>query len=195
MPRKLKAEKSLEVIRQKWVSDDVAMKALEAPIRLSPNLSEANSIALENALLSAGILKNQTRIKKDLEKALSQALAYSKDPYLSYNQKKLTRQSFGTERPSGPRQKDAICLLLSAAIFRAWREYFDQEPRISRPITSKKPRAVRSAFVSFARDIFKIAKISKVEDRLLAYRKHERSMGPHSSLSKKQTNKKKTIKK
>jgi hypothetical protein len=195
MPRKLKAEKSLEAIRQRWVSNDVAMKALEAPIRPSPNLSEANSVALENALLSAGILKNQSRVKKDLEKALSQALAYSKDPFLSYNQKKLTRQSFGTDRPSGPHQKDAICLLLSAAIFRAWRQYFDQEPRISRPLTSKKPRAVRSACVSFARDIFKIAKISKVEDRLLAYRKYERSIGLHSSLSKKQANKKKAVKK
>ena len=195
MPKKLKAEKSLEAIRQRWVSNDVAMKALLSPIRPSPNLSEANSVALENALLSAGILKNQSRIMKDLEKALSQALAYSKDPFLSYNQKKLTRQSFGADRPSGPHRKDAICLLLSAVMFRVWRQYFDQEPRISRPITSKKPRAVRSAFVSFARDIFKIAKISKVEDRLLAYRKYERSIGLHSSLSKKQANKKKAVKK
>ena len=168
---------------------------MESPFWPNPNLSEANSNDLENALLSAGILKNQSNVKKDLKKALSQALAYSKNPHLSYSQKKLTRQSYGKSRARGPRQKEAVCLLLSAAIFRAWRQYFDKEPRISRPITSKKPRAVRSAFVSFARDIFKIAKISKVEDRLLAYRKYERSIGLHSSLSKKQANKKKAVKK
>lgn len=176
MPRKMKAEKSIEVIKQRWVSGDVAMKALYLPIRPTPNLSEANRFALDNALLAAGILKNKSRIEKYLGDALSQALAYAKDPYLTYTQKKLTRQSFGTDRPKGRHNKDAVCLLLSAAVFRAWRQSFNQEPRISRPLTTKKPGAVRSPFVRFARDLFKIAKIGKVEDRLYAYRKFERTI-------------------
>ena len=195
MPRKIKTEKSLEAIKKRWVSGDVAMKALQAPIDSASSLSAPQQEELENAMLAAGILKAKSSIKAYLALALSDAIFYTKKPFLSYNQKKLTRQSYGTKRPSGPQQKDVARLLLCAALFRAWRQYFDQEPTISRPLTPKFPNAVRSPFVRFARDIFRIAQMRKVEDRLLAYRAYESELGLHKSLSKKLSAKKKYHKK
>lgn len=182
MPRAMKAEKSLEAIKTRWLSGDVAMKALQAPIISPPALSQADQVALENALLAAGILKNKTRIENDLSEALRHILAYTKKPYLSYDQKKLTRYSYGTSRSFGPHQKEMVRLLLCAALFRAWRQSFKQEPTVSRPLTLKNPRAVRSPFVRFAGDIFRIAKMRKVEDRLIAYRSYERGLGLHKCL-------------
>jgi hypothetical protein len=195
MPRKMKVEKSLEAIKKRWVRGDIAMKALQAPIVSNASLSAVQQEALENALRAAGILKAKSSIQTYLALALSDAIFYTKKPFLSYNQKKLTRQSFGTDRPSGPHQKDVARLVLCAALFRAWRQYFDEEPTVSRPLTPKLPNAVRSQFVRFARDIFRIAQMRKVEDRLLAYRTYESELGLHKSLSKKQISKKTSRKK
>ena len=185
MSKKMKAEKSLETIKKRWISGDIAMRALQAPIFPPALLSQDDLNDLDQALLAAGIFKNKTRIHSFLAQALSHALAYTQKPYLSYDQKKLTRQSYGTKRSFGPHQKEVIRLLLCAAIFRAWRDYFNEEPRISRPLTPKYPNAVRSAFVSFAGDIFRIARMRKVEDRLIAYRAYECDLGLHKQLSKK----------
>ena len=187
---KIKVEKSLEAIKKKWVRADIAMNALQAPVRSAPRLDDAQQEALETALDVAGIQKGKSSIQTYLALALSNAIFYANKPYLSYNQKKLTRQSYGTSRSFGPHQKEVVLLMLCAAIFRAWRQSFDKEPRISRPLTPKFPNSVRSPFVNFAYDIFRIAKMRKVEDRLLAYRVYERSLGLHDSLSKKQSVKK-----
>jgi hypothetical protein len=190
MPRKMKAEKSLEAIKKRWESGDITMNALQAPIHSAPILSDTQQEALEIALDVAGILKAKSSIQTYLALALSNAIFYTNKPYISYNQKKLTRQSYGTSRSFGPHQKEVVRLLLCTALFRAWRQSFDKEPRISRPLTPKFPNSVRSPFVNFAYDIFRIAKMRKAEDHLLAYRLYERSLGLHDSLSKKQGTKK-----
>ena len=190
MPRKMKAEKSLEAIKKRWESGDIAMNALQAPIHSAPILSDTQQEALEIALDVAGILKAKSSIQAYLALALSNAISYTNKPYLSYNQKKLTRQSYGASRSFGPHQKEVVRLLLCAALFQAWRQSFDKEPKISRPLTPKFPNSVRSPFVNFAYDIFRIAKMRKVEDHLLAYRAYERALGLHDSLSKKQVTKK-----
>jgi hypothetical protein len=160
-----------------WKRGDLAItRRLKEPISDGVQLTQAQMDEVDDALISAGFPRNRTRPRNLILAALSHALDYQKTPYKPYVFKKLTRDTFGTDRPKGPHQKIRIRILLISALFLAWRIAFQKEPRINRKIVQKDKRTVRTDFVVFAAQILAMAKIGKVEDNLNQYRIHERSV-------------------
>jgi len=162
---------------KEWQRGDEAItQRLGEPISNGAPLSQAKIAEVDDALITAGFASNRTRPRNLILAALANTLEYQKTPYKPYVFKKLTRITFGTDRPKGPHQKVHARRLLISALFLAWRTAFQKEPRINRKIVQKDLRTTRTPFVVFAAQILAIAKIGKVEDNLNHYRVHERSV-------------------
>ena len=161
---------------QYYQRGDLALnQRLNEPIVDPAPLSKEQIDEVEDALIAAGFAQNRTRPRNLILAALANTLDYQKVPYKPYVFKKLTRATFGADRPKGAHQKEHARMLLIAAIFLAWRIAFKEEPRVSRKIVQKDLRTIRSPFVVFAGQILTLAKIGKVEDNLNAFLAYERA--------------------
>lgn len=158
-----------------WVRGDEAISQRLNERFTEHPLTPDQITEVDDALISASFTSNRTRPKNLILVALANALDYLATPYKPYVFKKLTRDTFGANRPYGPHQKLRARLLLGAALFQAWRLGHGTEPRINRKIVEKDKRTVRTPFVIFAAQILAIAKIGKVEDSLMLYRSFERA--------------------
>ena len=159
---------------QYWKRDDVAItQRLNEPIVTPAPLSKEYLDALDEALIDAGFPRNRTRARNLILAALANVLDYQKRPYKSYAFAQLTRDSFGAARCAGPHQKELARLLLIHSLFLAWRISFERKPTISRKITAKDQKTIRSPFVVFAGSILALAGIGKVEDNLAIYKSYE----------------------
>ena len=121
-------------------------------------------LAVRNAIAGAKFAQNSQIAEDLLVRVIEEARDYRKTPHVSYDGKKLTRQSFGTARPKGRKDETLIRALVIAALFRAWLLGTGKSPRIN----NKGYRA--TAFVVFAEPIMVMAGIGKVEEHLEQYR-------------------------
>ena len=158
-----------------WERGDEAITIRLTERHTEKTLTNDQVVEVDDAFITAGFASNRTRPKKLVLGALTNALDYLATPYKPYVFKKLTRDTFGTERPHGPHQMLRVRLLLCAALFQAWRLDHQSEPRINRKIVQKDKRTTRTPFVIFAAQILAIARIGKVEDSLMLYRSYERA--------------------
>lgn len=119
---------------------------------------------IRKALAESKFKNNLTKAEDILVRAIEDALFYRANPHASYKGKKVTRISFGTDRPKGRKDETLIRAIVISALFQSWQLEFEKSPRIN----NKGYRA--SPFVIFAELIFRIANIGKVEDHLEEYR-------------------------
>ena len=139
----------------------------------TPPLSSEQIAKVDDALIAAGFGPKRTRQKNLIVSALANAIDYQEVPYKPYAFKELTRDSFGAACSAGPHDKELARLLLMHSLFLAWRMSFDKKPTISRKITAKDHKTIRSPFVLFAESILALARIGKVEDNLATYKSYE----------------------
>jgi hypothetical protein len=147
----------------------------------TPPLSSEKIAQVDDALIAAGFGPKRTRPKNLIVSALANAIDYQEVPYKPYTFQQLTRDSFGAARSAGPHQKELARLLLIHSLFLAWRMSFDKKPTISRKITAKDPKTIRSPFVVFAQSILALAGIGKVEDNLAIYKSY--AAATHAGLT------------
>ena len=124
--------------------------------------------SVQAAIKSAKFQQNSQKAEDILVRAIEDTLDYRANPHASYKGKKVTRISFGTERPAGRKDETLIRAIVISALFRAWLLGLGKSPRIN----NKGYRP--SSFVVFAESILRIAGIGKVVDHLEQYRSYRK---------------------
>jgi hypothetical protein len=100
--------------------------------------------------------------------AIRQADTYRRNPFHTYQSKKATKYNFGTSRKKGRRSLDLESHLICSALWRSWVLGFKDMPKINNKGFND------TKFVSFARDIFRVASLGKVHNRLERYQSYRK---------------------
>jgi hypothetical protein len=125
-------------------------------------------LAVQKVIAGAKFQQNSKQAEDILVRAIENARDYRANPHASYKGKKVTRDSFGTDRPKGRKDETLIRAVVMSALFRSWLLGFGASPRINNKGYPASP------FVIFAEPILRMAGIGKIEDHLEQYRSYRK---------------------
>jgi len=109
-------------------------------------------------------------IEIGITQSLISCQEFREHPYHSYRGKKVTRNSFGTDRPYGRVDEERMRFHLIGTIWVAWLKGMRKKPVVNNK------GDVRTPFVVFAAAVMGLIEIGKVEDYLEQYQSYRQAI-------------------